>query len=132
MNGPNPVLMHYYGNDGLYKKKLARDALRVPEDMVRLASIAAGAGADLAKSAGIGSLAMKGVGALVKSPTARNLAGGAALLGGGLLAAKAIKKVPEVMGREATPKVYGGGPFGYNPPNAVNEYGVPQAGTPLV
>lgn len=132
MNGPNPVLMHYYGNEELYKEKLARDALHVPGDMVRLASIVAGAGADLAKSAGIGGLAMKGMGALVKSPTARGLAGGAAILGGGMLAAKAIKKVPEVIGSESGPKSFGGGRFSYQPPNAVNEYGIPQAGTPLV
>jgi hypothetical protein len=129
MNGPNPVLMHYYGNEELYKEKLAREQL--PEDMVRLASIAAHIGADLAKSAGIGGLALKGVGALAKSPTARGVLGGGALVGGGLLAAKAMKKVPEVMGQESGAKTFGSGRFGYNPPGAVNEYGVAAPGSPI-
>jgi hypothetical protein len=110
----------------------AVEALRhtpVHAGMERLASVAAHAGADMAKKAGIvGSV----VGGLAKSPTARKVVGGAALVGGGLLAAKAINKVPQELGREAGPRTFGSGRFGFNPAFGVNAYGQPQVGTPLV
>jgi hypothetical protein len=110
----------------------ALDALRhtvVDSGMTRLASIAALAGVDMAKRAGIiGGVA----GALVKSPTARKVVGLGALAGGGLLAAKAINKAPQELGRESGPQAFGGGRFGYTPAMGVNSYGVPQAGTPLM
>jgi hypothetical protein len=109
----------------------AVEALRytpVDAGMMRLASVAALAGVDMAKRAGIiGSAA----GALVKSPTARKVVGLGALAGGGVLAAKAINAIPQELGREAGPQTFGSGRLGYSPPMGVNAYGVPQAGTPL-
>lgn len=106
------------------------------------------AGRALAKSAGIGSLAMKGLGALNKAPNAlvsgaqklvkpvvgampslslgqKALVGGAAL-GTGLLAAKAGKKAVSFGMEPAEPKVEGGpaAPM----PSYVNQYGVPTLG----
>ena len=99
------------------------------EGMKRLASVAALTGVDMAKKAGIvGSIA----GGLVKSPLARKAVGGAALVGTGLLAAKAINRVPQELGRQAGPRTFGSGRFGFNPAFGVNEYGQPQAGTPLL
>jgi hypothetical protein len=79
----------------------------------------------MAKRAGI-------VGAVVRNPTARKALGGAALVGGGLLAAKAIKTIPQELGREAGPRTFGSARFGFNPAFGVNQYGQPQAGTPLI
>jgi hypothetical protein len=125
MNGPNPVLMHYYGNEEIYRKKLAAEAARMPEEMVRLASIAACAGADMAKKAGI-------IGAVAGSPLARKALGVAAIGGAGLLAAKGIRKTQQVMGAESGPQTFGSGRFGVNPAFGVNAYGQAQTGTPLV
>jgi hypothetical protein len=129
MDSPNPVLMRYYGNEELYQKKLASAPPNVPEDMRSLASIAAYAGADLAKSAGIvGSV----VGGLAKSPLARKVVGAGALIGGGLLAAKAIKTVPKMLGSETAPKPFGSGHLAYNPAGSINSYGQPDVGSPVV
>jgi hypothetical protein len=171
MNGPNPVLTYYYGNEkvaglgsAVYSMLLqqmmshdtekqeqeaqrlneiaqeveherirpAIEALRytpVDPGMVRLASVAAYAGVDMAKRAGI----IGGtIGALAKSPTARKAIGLGAIAGGGVLAAKAINKVPQELGREAGPQSWNSGRFGYNPAFGVNQYGQPQAGTPLM
>jgi hypothetical protein len=106
----------------------AVEALRhtpVHAGMERLASVAALAGVDMAKRAGI-------IGGVLGSPLARKAIGGAAVVGGGLLAAKAINKVPQELGREAGPRTFGSGRFGFNPAFGVNAYGQPQVGTPLV
>jgi hypothetical protein len=129
VSGPNPVLMHYYGNEEMYQKKLAAEAERVPEGMVRLASIVAQAGVDLAKKAGIvGTVA----GGLIKSPLARKAVTVGAIGGAGLLAAKGIRKTQQVMGSESGPQTFGPGRFGFNPAFGVNEYGQAAPGTPLV
>jgi hypothetical protein len=125
MSGPNPVLMRYYGNEDLYQRKLASEAARVPEGMVRLASIAAQAGVELAKKAGI-------LGAVATSPLARKALGVGAIVGGGVLAAKGISKAHQIMGEEASPQTFGSGRFGMKLPYGVNQYGQPQVGTPLM
>jgi hypothetical protein len=125
MSGPNPVLMHYYGNEETYQRKLAAEAARVPEEMVRLASIMAQAGADMAKKAGI-------IGAVATSPLARKALTVGAIGGAGLLAVKGIRKTQQAMGSESGPQTFGPGRFGFNPAFGVNEYGQAQSGTPLV
>lgn len=125
MTGPNPVLMHYYGNEEMYQKKLAAESARVPEGMVRLASIAAQTGVELAKKAGI-------IGTVATSPLARKALGVGAVVGGGLLAAKGISKAHQIMGEEASPQTFGSGRFGVKLPYGVNQYGQPQVGTPLM
>jgi hypothetical protein len=121
--------MYHYGNEALYQKKLASATPDVPEDMISLASIAAQAGADMAKSAGIvGSV----VGGLVKSPLARKAVGAGALIGGGMLAAKAIKTVPKMLGGETRPQSFGSGHLSYNPAGTINSYGQPDVGSPVV
>ena len=116
---------------------------------VRLASIAAGAGSDMAKQAGfnmagfaktISEGASKAVGAIKGVPGMLkgglgwkgNLALGAAGVGTLALGHKAVSGARNVAGAElAGPTTYGGGRFGTQIPMGVNEYGQPQLGTPL-
>lgn len=132
-------------------------------DTIRLASVAARIGSELAKEAGIGdfatlakSLGTKAMGAIsgaaTKAPGA--ISGGGAdllskgksllsgkmglgikgnlLLAGGAAGAlwggnKLLQKGTQAMGSEASgPTNYGSGGHGFNPANAVNEYGQPQ------
>lgn len=129
------------------------------EGMVRLASIAIATGADRAKTAGIGdfimlakSLGSKAMPALKSMGTAApaaagglgkflgggrglktNLALGATAVGGTMLASKAMAGAGRVMSQEVAPATYGGPVRGIGTqlPNGVNQYGVPQVGTPL-
>lgn len=149
---------------------------------VRLASVAACAGADLAKEAGLGNFTgfMKNIGGALTGLAAQGksaVGGGlqaisgagakamdavsgksfmqnasfgdklkgrfgmgikgnlamAGLAAGGLFAGnKLLQGASRTMGSEASgPTTYGGGQHGFQPANAVNEYGQPQAGTPL-
>ena len=100
------------------------------EGMVRLASIAAGAGADLAKEGGIGFSIAKSVGQIAK-PFALP-----ALAVGGLMAAGAGGRAVARQGmKENPPPAYGMGTptrgVGYQIPFGTNGYGQPQVGTPL-
>ena len=110
---------------------------QVPFDM-RLASIAAGAGADLAKEAGIGDF-------MAAASTAKkwlsggmglkkNLALAAGGVGASMLAAKGVGAAAREMGRPPQgPATYGGSVrgVGYELPFGTNQYGVPQVGTQL-
>ncbi len=119
------------------------------EGMVRLASIAARAGADMAKEGGFDPTTFaKGIGALSKTKAAplagkaknmltgglgwkTNLALGGLAAGGLYLGNKALQKGTQVMNEESGPAVYGGGRFGNQLAFGVNQYGQPQLGTPL-
>ena len=127
------------------------------EGMVTLASVAAVAGAELAKEAGLGNFASfaqtltnaakglgggaGGAGALLSKGKnfltggmglKTNLALGAAGLGAVYLGNKGLQKATQAMGSEASgPATYGGGRLGYQLPYGVNSYGQPQVGTPL-
>jgi hypothetical protein len=126
-------------------------------EMTRLASVAAGAGADMAiKEAGIGDFvasakalgtkafgALKGLGAdepkasgkmLGRFGLKTNLAIGATGLGAAYLGSKAINAGTRELARTPQgPAVYGGQVrgMGYQLPYGVNQYGQPQVGTPL-
>lgn len=141
----------------LEEMRLATDSFKTMEpSMVHVASIAAAAGADLAKEAGIGdfvslakSLGGKAISALnLKASTAARgaarLPGGLGLKGnlalGGAAAAglwggsKLINKATQVMGSAPHgPATYGGAVngVGYVTPYGVNQFGQPQAGTSL-
>jgi hypothetical protein len=112
--------------------------------MVRLASIAAGAGADLGKEAGIGTGAVPAASNLLAQGKKwlggglglkANLALGAAGVGGTILASKAMHAGTRAMAKEPTTPSYGMGHsvrgVGYALPFGVNQYGQPQVGTPL-
>jgi hypothetical protein len=129
-------------NEALREMEMARvhqatDPLQGPSN-VRLASIASQIGTDLAKQAGIGTIVGAGgkavggaLGALAKPWGWKGQAlMGAGAAGAGLLGMKALRKAPEVMGREVQPQSYGSR-FGYQIPFAVNSTGQPQLGTPL-
>lgn len=112
--------------------------------MTRLASVAADAGGDLAKQAGVGNF-MAGVGKLLGSgakatqaagPLARagvtlnnlkwKLPAAAAVAGTGYLGYKGMKAVGNYMNQEAGPTNWGAGPrLAYG----VNQYGQPQVGS---
>jgi hypothetical protein len=126
----------------------AEEALRytpVPDQaMMRLASIAVDAGADLAKMGGIGTGALPAAGNLLAQGK-KWLGGGLgmkanlALAGGtlatGILASKAMHAGTAALSKEPTTPSYGMGHpvrgVGYQLPFGVNSYGQPQVGTPL-
>ena len=139
-------------NEQLRELELAKiepsvSALRhTPVDKYASSRLAIGIGEQLAhltKEGGLGNFSsfMSSLGGAAKSAVGSTVgrlgwkgqaALGATALGGGILASKAGNKAVQAMGREQQgPAVYGGGRFGFTPPNAVNSYGVPQQGTPL-
>ena len=116
----------------------------VDESMVRLASIAVGIGSDLAKQAGIGTMAAPAAAGLLSQGKKwlsgglglkTNLALGAAGVGGAILGTKAIHAGTRALANTNGPPVYGMGHpvrnVGYQIPFGVNPYGQPQIGTPL-
>lgn len=111
--------------------------------MTRLASIAAAAGADLAKEAGVGvpsgNLVSRASGAL-KGKLGLGWKGqallGAGAIGAGVLATKGGQKLQRYAAKEPEgPAVFGmgkpSGNIGYQIPMGVNQYGQPEVGTPL-
>lgn len=114
-------LTHLNTRAPLRKRKQAA----VPEGMVRLASIVAQTGVDMAKKAGI-------VGAIATSPLTRKALTVGAIGGAGLLAVKGLRKTQQAMGAESGPQTFGPGRFGFNPAFGVNSYGQAAPGTPLV
>ncbi len=132
----------------LAKLQQAEEALRytpVPDQaMVRLASIAADAGADLAKMGGIGTGAVPAAGNLLAQGkkwlggglgVKTNLALAGGTLATGILASKAMHAGTQAMAKQPTTPTYGMGHpvrgVGYQLPFGVNQYGQPQVGTPL-
>jgi hypothetical protein len=101
----------------------------VPQ-MERLASVGVKMGTDLAKIAGMGSLVAGAGRFAMKHP---GLVAGAGVLGAGALGAKAINTGVQALGQEPKgPATFGGGRFGTQLANGVNQYGQPQLGTPLL
>ena len=121
------------------------------EGTVRLASVAAQIGADMAKVGGIGTgllgdaaadaaehfgpKLLRGAGKLVKAiPYKGQIAMGAAGLGALALGNKAIHAGTRALGQEAPSAPVYGTPtrgVGYSLPFGVNQYGQPQVGAPL-
>ena len=103
------------------------------EGMVRLASIAASVGADLAKEAGIGDLALSTLGSGAK--LLKPLALPAAAVGTGVAAIGAGRAIARKGQEEPQTPVYGMGHpvrgVGYQLPFGVNQWGQPQVGTSL-
>lgn len=135
-----------YEASKLHQAEQGLRAASVPFDpgMTRLASIAVGIGADMAKSAGVGTSAIPAAGNLLAQGKKfmsgglglkGNLALGGAAVGGTILASKALHKGTQALAREPQTPVYGMGHqvrgVGYQLPFGVNEYGQPQVGTPL-
>jgi hypothetical protein len=135
-----------YEASKLHQAEQGLRAASIPFDpgMTRLASIAVGIGADLAKSAGVGTSAIPAAGNLLAQGKRfmsgglgmkANLALGGAAIGGTILGSKAMHAGTRAMAKEPQTPVYGMGHqvrgVGYQLPFGVNEYGQPQVGTSL-
>ena len=69
---------------------------------------------------------------LAGNQTARTVAAGGAVVGGLYLGGKLMSKGTQVMGEVPPgPNTFGGGAYGGQMANAVNQYGQAQMGTPL-